>query len=267
MNDLAAIRVTFRPAGDGGLYVQLGEPTRSGHGADAAIHARVLALWKELMLRPLPGMEEAVPGYCSVLVTWNPDATTADAVRAEVLERLARLPSRPRLPSGRLVTIPVVYGGPFGPDLDEVARHAGLSPEEVVRLHAGATYRVWLLGFMPGYAYLEPLDRRLWTPRRPAPRVRVPGGSVGIGGSQTGIYAVDSPGGWQIIGRTWLPLWDPSRPAPALLRPGDRVRFEPVALDQAPPDWVQAAAEPSRERAAEVFQAAAGGMAREAAGA
>lgn len=248
--DMARPWPAFRPAGDSGLYVQLGED------ADAATHARVLALWRELVRRPLPGMEEAVPGYRSVLVTWNPDVTTAEAVRAELLARLARLPRRPRLPAGRLLTIPVVYGGSFGPDLDEVARRLGLSPDEVVRLHAGATYRVWLVGFMPGFAYLGPLERRLWTPRRPTPRVRIPAGSVGIGGSQTGIYAVESPGGWQIIGRTWLSLWDPARPAPALLRPGDRVRFQPVALDQAPPEWAQAA-EAAWPPAAEVVRVGA----------
>ncbi|HEY8488725.1 MAG TPA: 5-oxoprolinase subunit PxpB [Thermaerobacter sp.] len=242
--------VRLRPAGDAGVYVELspgGEPAP----------ARVLALWRELNRRPLPGMVSAVPGYTSVLVTWDPDRADPEAVQAELARRLARLPSRPRLPAGRLVVLPVVYGGPFGPDLEAVARHCGLSPEEVVRLHSRATYRVWLVGFLPGYVYLGPLDRRLWTPRRATPRVRVPAGSVGIGGSQTGIYSVESPGGWHLLGRTWIRLWDPERPEPALLRPGDRVRLQPVAARQAPAAWLEQAGLADGE---------AGGL-REAAGA
>ena len=117
------------------------------------------------------------------------------------------------------------YGGEHGPDLQVVADHAGLSVEEVVRRHAGAEYVVFFIGFQPGFAYLGGLDPTLHTPRRDAPRLEVPAGSVAIGGAQTGIYPAASPGGWQLIGRTASTLFDPARNPPALLQPGDRVRF------------------------------------------
>jgi len=132
----------------------------------------------------------------------------------------ARPPRRRRL--GRLVNIPVTYDGP---DLGDIARHCGLSPAEVVQRHEAAEYVVYFLGFQPGFAYLGGLDEALHTPRRTEPRVSVPAGSVGIGGAQTGIYPLASPGGWQLIGRTLTPLFDPQAEPPTLLAPGDRVRF------------------------------------------
>ncbi|HLO67907.1 MAG TPA: 5-oxoprolinase subunit PxpB, partial [Holophaga sp.] len=120
------------------------------------------------------------------------------------------------------------YGGEDGPDLEAVARHCGLAPEEVARRHAGATYRVHFLGFAPGFPYLGGLDPALAAPRLDAPRTRVPAGSVGIAGAQTGIYPLESPGGWRLIGRTPLVLFDPRRPEPCLLRPGDLLRFVEV---------------------------------------
>jgi KipI family sensor histidine kinase inhibitor len=127
--------------------------------------------------------------------------------------------------SSRRVDIPVHYGGPAGCDLDEVARHTGLSREEVIRLHTASEYTVYFLGFLPGFAYLGGMDKRLAIPRRKEPRFAVPAGSVGIAGEQTGIYPAVSPGGWQLIGRTSLQLFDPARDPPSLLLPGDTVRF------------------------------------------
>jgi KipI family sensor histidine kinase inhibitor len=187
-------------------------------------------------------MEDAVAGTTSVLVTWNPDQTSPEQVRQALHQRLAQVASRARLPRGRLHLIPVVYGGPFGPDLDWVAATAGLSPQEVVQLHVQATYRVWMVGFLPGFAYMGPVDSRLALVRRATPRVRVPAGSVAIAGGMTGIYPVDSPGGWHVIGRTWVRLWEPRRRSPALLRPGDRVRFVAVSVEQAPAGWAEEAA-------------------------
>jgi len=132
----------------------------------------------------------------------------------------------------RRIEIPVHYGGPAGRDLDEVARQTGLSREEVVRLHNAGEYTVYFLGFLPGFAYLGGMDKRLATPRRKEPRSAVPAGSVGIGGEQTGIYPSVSPGGWQIIGRTSLQLFDPARDPPSLLLPGDTVRFVNVGDSQ-----------------------------------
>lgn len=129
--------------------------------------------------------------------------------------------------ASRLVDIPVVYGGHSGPDLDEVARHSGMSASQVVACHASMDYVVYFIGFQPGFPYLGGLDQRLHTPRRAEPRVQVPAGSVGIGGSQTGVYPVAAPGGWQLIGQTQIPLFTPEQQPPVLLRPGDRVRFVP----------------------------------------
>ncbi|MNO94337.1 Kinase A inhibitor [compost metagenome] len=124
--------------------------------------------------------------------------------------------------------IPVHYGGEWGPDLEEAARHCGLMPAELVALHSGGDYRVYFLGFQPGFAYLGGLAAGLAVPRRKEPRLKVPAGSVGIGGAQTGIYPAASPGGWQLIGRTDLALFDPARDEPSYLLPGDRVRFVPL---------------------------------------
>lgn len=129
---------------------------------------------------------------------------------------------------GRVIELPVQYGGAEGPDIEAVARHAGLSVASLIERHAATEYTVYFLGFQPGFAYLGGLDPALATPRRKEPRVRVPAGSVGIGGEQTGVYPMSSPGGWQLIGRTSTVLFDPDRDPPSLLEPGDRVRFVPV---------------------------------------
>ncbi|HBS6855669.1 TPA: 5-oxoprolinase subunit PxpB [Klebsiella pneumoniae] len=130
-------------------------------------------------------------------------------------------------PESREISIPVIYGGEAGPDLGDVARHSGLSEKQVVELHSSVEYMVWFLGFQPGFPYFGGLPEQLAMPRRAEPRVLVPAGSVGIGGSQTGIYPLATPGGWQLLGRTPLALFDPKREEPVLLRSGDRVRFVP----------------------------------------
>lgn len=135
--------------------------------------------------------------------------------------------SEAQLPASRRVEIPVVYGGAAGPDLAQVARHASLTPQQVVELHSSVDYVVYFIGFQPGFPYLGGLDSRLHSPRRAEPRLQVPAGSVGIGGSQTGVYPLATPGGWQLIGQTSLALFDPTQTPPTLLRPGDSVRFVP----------------------------------------
>ena len=130
-------------------------------------------------------------------------------------------------PESREVSVPVVYGGEYGPDLGEIARHSGLSEKQVVELHSSVEYVVWFLGFQPGFPYFGGLPEQLAMPRRAEPRLLVPAGSVGIGGAQTGIYPLATPGGWQLLGRTPLALFDPKRKEPVLLRSGDRVRFVP----------------------------------------
>ncbi len=204
--------------GEGGLAVELGE------GIDEAVNARVHQL--AAAARALgPAVREVVPTYRSLLLLFDPLRLPRARLVRKVEALLAGLDRPGAAAGGRVVRIPVAYGGAFGPDLDLVARHAGLSEDEVVALHGSVPYRVFMLGFTPGFPYLGGMPARLATPRRDAPRPRIPAGSVGIAGAQTGIYPVESPGGWQLIGRTPLRLFDAASPTPFLLAAGDRVRF------------------------------------------
>ncbi|WP_278497137.1 5-oxoprolinase subunit PxpB [Pantoea vagans] len=171
------------------------------------------------------GVLEVIPGMNNItLILRDPQQSALDAI-----ERLQRWweESEAQLPESRLVEIPVIYGGEHGPDLVVVAEHAALTAGQVVELHSSSDYVVFFVGFQPGFPYLGGLDPRLHIPRRAEPRVAVPAGSVGIGGSQTGVYPLASPGGWQLIGQTRIALFDPLQQPPTLLRPGDRVRFVP----------------------------------------
>ena len=176
-------------------------------------------------LADVPEVVEAIPGMNNITVVLrDPQALALDAI-----ERLQRWweESEALEPDSRAIDIPVIYGGDAGPDLALVARHAGLSEKQVVELHSSVDYVVWFLGFQPGFPYLGALPSQLATPRRAEPRVHVPAGSVGIGGEQTGIYPLATPGGWNLIGRTDLSLFNPALPEPVLLRPGDTLRFIP----------------------------------------
>lgn len=164
-----------------------------------------------------------IPGMNNLTLTFDPLRTDPEALAQVALALWHKAPHRQA--AGRLIEIPVSYDGP---DLGDVATHCNLSADEVVHRHAAAAYTVYFIGFQPGFAYLGGLDETLHTPRRAAPRTAVPAGSVGIGGAQTGIYPLATPGGWQLIGRTALPLFDPLADPPTLLAPGDRVRFVPT---------------------------------------
>jgi KipI family sensor histidine kinase inhibitor len=174
---------------------------------------------------PVPGQVNLHPAHASIVLVVDPRAATPEAVESAVRETLHAADDL-ELPEPRLVEIPVCYEPPYALDLEDVSRRAGLSIDEVVRLHSEATYRVDFLGFAPGFPYLSGLDGRLATPRRTEPRIRIPAGSVAIAGSQAGIYPVEIPGGWNVVGRTPLRLFPP-----ALLAVGDRVRFVPIAAD------------------------------------
>lgn len=181
-----------------------------------------------------PGVIEFVPTYAGVTVHYDPQLLSHDALE-RILSRLLEGLEQERvegeggaLSSARMVRIPVAYGGEYGPDLEEVARARQLTPEQVIRIHSGREYLVYMLGFTPGFPYLGGMDPRIATPRLEVPRTRIPAGSVGIAGEQTGVYPMESPGGWRLIGRTPLALFDPNRQEPFLLRAGDRVRFCPI---------------------------------------
>jgi antagonist of KipI len=209
------------PVGDAALTVELGD------GLSPATNARVLALDRDLAKAPFEGFREAVPSHRSLLVLFDPGATRFGALAGSLVARAARGGAAPA--SGRLHDVEVVYGGESGPDLAFLARERGLSEKDLVRLHAGEPYTVFMLGFTPGFAYLGLLPEVLESSRHATPRVRVPAGSVAVAGRQTGIYPVASPGGWRLVGRTSRRLFDPFRAEPALFAPGDRVRFQPVA--------------------------------------
>jgi KipI family sensor histidine kinase inhibitor len=211
----------IQPVGDSALLVTLGE------GIDLTVNRRAHALANRLMREAFPGLGECVPSYTSVLVHYDALVWDAGEIIRLVEDRLHsdvdELVWQPRL-----VEIPVVYGGEDGPDLDFISEHSGLPVGEVIRRHSGMGYPVYMMGFTPGFPYLGGLDPRLAAPRLETPRSRVPAGSVGIAGEQTGVYPLESPGGWRIIGRTPLRLFDVQRQPPCLLAPGDVVRFIPV---------------------------------------
>ena len=172
-----------------------------------------------------PGVREVIPGMNNLTVL----LTDAQSSALDAIERLQTWweESEAIEPASRLIEIPVIYGGAQGPDLDHVAQHTGMTPRQVVECHSGIDYTVYFLGFQPGFPYLGGMPEKLSTPRHGEPRFSVPAGSVGIGGSQTGIYPLATPGGWQLIGQTSLAIFDPLREIPTLLLPGDSVRFVP----------------------------------------
>ncbi|MEB3749852.1 MULTISPECIES: 5-oxoprolinase subunit PxpB [Geobacillus] len=178
------------------------------------------------------GIIEMVPAFSSLTVYYDPFVVGSAAdVCAWLREHLKS--SEPVVrPPARTVVIPVCYGGELGPDLAEVARFHGMTEDEVVALHAGGRYRVYMIGFSPGFAYLGGLSPRLATPRRRVPRTMVPAGSVGIAGAQTGVYPLATPGGWQLIGRTPVKLFDPHGEKPSLLSAGDIVQFRPIGREE-----------------------------------
>jgi inhibitor of KinA len=212
------------PAGDSALIVEFEERI------DAAVNARAIACAAAIQRASLAGVRDVVPTYRSVAIYFDPLRTDSDAL----MERVAHEAEHTVAPGGTPpapVRIPVCYGGEFGPDLHAVASFAHLSPDEVVRVHTGAVYRVFMLGFVPGFAYLGLVDERIAMPRHPTPRIRVPAGAVGIAGVQTGVYPSETPGGWQLIGRTPVRPFDPERGQPFLMKAGDAVEF--YSIDRA----------------------------------
>jgi KipI family sensor histidine kinase inhibitor len=209
------------PLGDNALVCESAPP------ATLACQQRVWAAAGAA--RAWPHVLEVVPGMNNLTLVVNPLEADRDALAA--LLRAAWDSAGDTTAAGREVEIPVMYGGQAGPDLTAVAKHTGLSVDDVVKRHAAGEYVVFFLGFQPGFAYMGGLDEKLHTPRRAEPRLEVPAGTVGIGGAQTGIYPAVSPGGWQLIGHTGLSLFDPAQTPPTLLQPGDRVRFTIAGID------------------------------------
>lgn len=194
---------------------------------DPVVNARCIAVAAALEKSGVRGVRDVVPTYNAVTVHFDPVGTDREGLSAGLYRLAARMPSTLE-GAARTVEIPVSYGGSWGPDLSAVADFAKCSEAEVVRLHAGVRYRVYMLGFLPGFAYMGSVDRRIAMPRLDTPRMRVAAGSIGIAGEQTGVYPCDTPGGWRIIGRTTVQVFDAARAEPFLLKAGDDVRFVAV---------------------------------------
>ena len=210
----------FRAAGDQAVLVELGDEISPD------TNARVHGLARAIEEAGVGGVVDLIPAYDSLLVQYDTAAVSMEDLQTRIVELdSAQVRSEE---GGRVVELPVLYGGEHGPDIERVAEHAGMAVDEVIGLHSGTDYLVYMLGFTPGFPYLGGLDDRLATPRVATPRLRIPAGSVGIAESQTGVYPLTSPGGWNIIGRTPLALFDPTRAPPSLLAPGDVVRFVPL---------------------------------------
>jgi inhibitor of KinA len=242
---LAAMRtsasggVKFRIASDQALIVYF-ETSAKKSGAKAShlqnqvtteSHEQVRKLLRLLELEPITGVRNLHPAYCSILIKFDAMLLRHEELEETLHSYIERM-KKVGLPEPLLVEIPVCYGGEFGPDLKDVAELHGMTPEAVINLHASTTYRVYFLGFAPGFAYLGQLPDALVTPRLATPRRSVPAGSLGIAGNQTGVYPIATPGGWRLLGRTPAAMFRPDRAEMSLLALGDLVRFVPISREQ-----------------------------------
>lgn len=213
------------PAGDAAIVVEFEARI------DPAVNAQAIALAEAVQAAAVAGVRDVVPTYRSVAIHFDPLRTDIDALTEHIDRTVARADST-AVVTRAPIRIPVCYGGEIGPDLAAVAAFARCSEEAVVHTHTATTYRVFMLGFVPGFAYLGIVDERIAAPRHAVPRVRVPARSVAIAGLQTGIYPTETPGGWQIIGRTPLDPFDPNRPEPFLMKAGDAVQFYAIERNE-----------------------------------
>jgi len=214
-------RFRIVPVGDATLVVEFEERI------DPAVNARAVAVAGALRAVTIPGVRDVVPTYRTVAVYFDPLMTDQDGL-VRRLEEAAAMPMHEDSREHALIRVPVCYGDDLGPDLPDIARFAQASELEVVQIHTSTTYRVFMLGFMPGFAYMGLVDARIAIPRRETPRVRVPRGSVCVAGVQTSVHPVEAPSGWHLIGRTPVKPFDPSRRDPFLLKPADEVQFYPI---------------------------------------
>jgi inhibitor of KinA len=239
MNMPASEGARFQFASDQSVLVYFDSSNQKGRSEDRPLqnqitmqaNERVRKLLRLLEREPVAGVRNLHPGYCSLLVKFDAVRMRHEELEAILGRYLERL-EEAELPEGRLVEIPVCYGGEFGPDLAEVGALHGMTAARVIDLHTSVEYHVYFLGFAPGFAYLGELPEALVTPRLAAPRRKVPGGSVGIAGNQTGVYPFATPGGWRLLGRTPLAMFRADREELSLLSIGDRVRFTPISAER-----------------------------------
>lgn len=215
----------FATLSDRALTVHLGDQI------DTPTFQAVRSFSRQLDAQPPVGMIEFVPAFTTVALYYDPQRTSEAAVTSHISNLVATTDATID-PQPRVVEIPVCYGGEFGSDLEFVAKHAMLTPQEVIEIHAAADYLVHMIGFAPGFPYLGGMSSKIAAPRRSSPRLKIPAGSVGIAGDQTGIYPLETPGGWQLIGRTPAALFRPEQEPPTLLQAGDIVRFRSITPEQ-----------------------------------
>lgn len=212
----------YRLAGDRGLIVEFGD------SIDPKINSKVRAMARAMETSRPSGISEIIPTYRSLLLIYDPGVTNPDKL-CPLIEHVGNTLETVEAEPYRIVEIPVCYGNEFGPDMENIQKAHGLTCQEVILLHSSPEYLIYMVGFTPGFAFLGGLDKKLYTPRLETPRMLVPEGSVGIANNQTGMYPLDSPGGWQIIGKTPLKLFAPDRPNPFLYKAGDKIKFIPIS--------------------------------------
>ena len=212
-------------AGDSSLLIEF------GNEISPEINRRIAAVVELMREQHIEGVVDVIPAFCSLLVNYDPRVVGYEKMKKR-LESLVRVDIKVGQVKRKIFEIPVLYGGEYGPDLASIAEHAGISQDEVIAIHSSRDYLIYMLGFLPGFCYLGGLDERIHTPRLSNPRLRIRAGSVGIGGSQTGIYPLDSPGGWQLMGMTPVKTYDPEREIPILVEAGNYIRFVPIDEEQ-----------------------------------
>lgn len=217
--------IKYFPSGDSGLILEIGNKISQD------VNKKIRALSYCIEKNKFNEIVEIIPTYTAILVIYNSIKSSYEEL-VEKLKSLENSMNNIELPPAEVVHIPTLYGGEYGMDLENVADHNGLTLEEVIDIHNSTNYLVYMIGFTPGFPYLGGMSEKIATPRLKTPREKIPGGSVGIAGSQTGVYPIDSPGGWQIIGRTPLKLFDPDRKPSVLLRAGQYLKFDPITEEE-----------------------------------
>ena len=211
----------YIPSGDSAFII------KAGDSISEEVNQTVRKLLVRLESWKIEGITDFIPSFNELMICYDP-AVTGYRHLLDILRACGDDPGEVELPDSFTVDVPIVYGGDYGPDIQDVADHNYLLPEDIVKIHCSATYMIYMLGFTPGFCYLGGMDMRIATPRRETPRLKIPAGSVGIAGSQSGIYPIESPGGWQLIGKTPLQLFNPDKQPEFLFSAGDRIRFFPV---------------------------------------
>ena len=212
-------------AGDASLLVEFGKEI------NPEINRKIAATVQLMREQHIEGVVDVIPSFCALLINYDPRVIGYEEIKSRIKD-LLRVEIKAGAERKKIFESPVCYGGEFGPDIATIAEHAGLTEQEVIDIHSSRDYLIYMLGFLPGFCYLGGLDERIFTPRLASPRIKIDAGSVGIGGSQTGIYPLDSPGGWQLMGKTPVKTYDPDREVPILVEAGDYIRFVPIDREE-----------------------------------